>query len=201
MLRVETHPQKDEIIKSLIKGDSYLRIGKKYGISQGAIAHFMKSKLAAKIARTKRAAEEMTGLKAMDEIRTVMERMTMLYDACHEYLKDPSDPKRYELGPRAWEIEVIYLEGKRKSAKKENLQLLLDRIKNKGEERREWLEIKYKHADPRKLIIETASTLTRQLELLARICGELKDSPAIMNQIIVYLSRQESEREWQKKNG
>jgi hypothetical protein len=198
MLRVETHPEKDQIIKSLIKGQSYRSIAKKFSISNAAILRYMNSKLAAKIARSKRAAEEFTSSRAMDEIRTVMERMTMLYDACHEYLKDPNDPRRYELGPRAWEIEVTYLDGDKKTPRKDNLQLLLDRVEKKGKERKTWLEIKYKHADPRKLIIDTASTLTRQLELIARICGELKDSPAIMNQVVVYLSKQESEQEWQR---
>lgn len=36
-------------------------------------------------------------------------------------------------------------------------------------------EINYKIADPRKLILDTANTLNKQLELIARLQGELQD--------------------------
>ena len=46
-------------------------------------------------------------------------------------------------------------------------------LANKGKGRA--VSVHYRHADPRKLILDTAKVLTIQLELLARISGEIKD--------------------------
>jgi len=202
-LRVDTHPKRTEIIKAIIKGDSYRRIAKTYGLSDGAVGRYLREKLAKKVAKAKETQNDLDGSMVLAEINKVMVRMRMLYDACHEYLLDPDDKTRYELGPRAWEIMVTYLNGGRKTPQKKNLQSLLDDISTdrKAVKRRKlWLEIHYKHADPRKLILETAGTLTKQLELLARICGELKDNPLMLTQVLVYLPVQETEKEWLKQS-
>ena len=58
-------------------------------------------------------------------------------------------------------------------ARRMNLQTLISRLRK--DHKKTIVEVKYKHADPRKLIINTASTLTRQLELIGRIQGHIKD--------------------------
>lgn len=202
-LRVDTHPKRSAIIKAIIKGEPYRRIARTYGLSENAVGRYLREKLATKMAKAKEVQNDLDGSMVLAEIEKIMVRMRMLYDACHEYLLDPDDKTRYELGPRAWEIVVTYLDGDIKTPKKRNLQLLLDDMNKNGDEperRKLWLEVKYKHADPRKLIIETAATMTKHLELMARICGELKDSPLLLNQVLVYLPVLETEKEWLKLN-
>jgi hypothetical protein len=57
---------------------------------------------------------------------------------------------------------------------KKSLQELIDRME-KRDKNMTFLSVKYRIADPRKQILETAKVLNQQLELLARIQGEIKD--------------------------
>lgn len=106
-----------------------------------------------------------------------MDRMRKLYDACDDYLKDPANPDRYELGPRAWEIDIVYRtvepDTDKMITRKESLDTLLLKLDEHGYQ--PW-EVRMKHADPRKLIVETAGAITRQLELMAKIEGSIQDT-------------------------
>jgi hypothetical protein len=173
---VETHPKSEQIIKALISGTRSQRsIAKQFGISHASVRRYLVQKLtyqAAKIAAEK---EQYQGQELLKEVEHVMHRMRLLYDACHEYLEDPKKPDTYYLGPRAQEMDVVYYEkvGKKMVKRRMNLQTLISRLRK--EHKKTIVEVKYKHADPRKLIIDTASTLTRQLELIGKIQGHIKD--------------------------
>ena len=108
------------------------------------------------------------------EISRVFNRLNKLFDACDLWLTDPDDPALYSLDARADELTVIYEDGndttpqgnpKRKSDK---LSVLLRRLEPAGVET---LSVTSKHADPRELIIKTASEIQAKLELFARLQG------------------------------
>jgi hypothetical protein len=102
-----------------------------------------------------------------------------IYEACNDWLQDPEDHSRYNIDPRAYEHEVIYNwvltdgEGKEtRIRKKATLQELLERAIRDDEE---IIKVESKTADPRKLILDTAQTLNKQLETLAKIAGVVQE--------------------------
>lgn len=178
---VDCHPDRKKIIRDITKGElSYRDIAVRYGISKSAISRYLNEKLVTKAAKVAAQQDEEEGTNLLSRIETVMKRMQKLYDACDEYLSDPENPETYTLMPHAHELEIIYttqVKGEKKMVTKlhkENLKNLIDRLLSTVDG--DLIELKYRHADPRKLIIETASTMTRQLELIGKIMGKVKDT-------------------------
>ena len=175
--KVEIHPKKKQIISAIVRGKGSLRdIALQYGVTHGSLHRFLKARLGPQIAKHRAAEQVRDGETAVNQINKVMVRVQKMYDACDEYLQDPEDPEKYFLGPRGDEIDITVLEydkdGKPIRTKR-NIQTLIDKIEgSNGKTVTEW---HYKHADPRRLLLETAKVLNTQLELLARISGELKN--------------------------
>jgi transcriptional regulator with XRE-family HTH domain len=179
---VETHPKSEKLIKEIIAGkDSQRNIARRYGLSNAAISRYLQEKLIPQAAKVASARERWAGGQVLEEIDRVMGRMNKLYDACDEYLTDPERPERYTLQPHAHELDVLYTteepngrgEGTHTVTHRENLKNMIDLALKQA--RGELVEVRYRHADPRKLIIDTASVLTKQLEIIAKIQGEIKD--------------------------
>ena len=174
---VDTHPERETIIAALVKGEqSFRSIGKHFGISAAAITRYMHDKLAAQAAAVLAEDSEQKGANLLKRIEKIMKRMQKLYDACDEYLQHPEDPERYDLGPKAWEIDVAYRIPDPKSRTKtisghDTLNGLLAKLEAGNIKP---LSIRLRHSDPRKLIIETASVLSKQLELIAKIQGQVQ---------------------------
>ena len=178
---IETHPKRDRIIRDLIKGQGSIRaIAAKYEISYSIVQRYLSARLVPKVAEAETQRSEAEGGALVAEIRTIMTRCQRMYDACDEYLRDPKNPERYELGPRAWELDIVYRtveDGTDKMiTRKESLQTLLEKIEDEGGYQ-PW-EIRMKQADPRKLLLETARVLSDQLKLLAEIEGLVSDNLA-----------------------
>lgn len=104
-------------------------------------------------------------------------RLEKLQDACHKELTDPDNPDEYDLGPRANEIDVIYLsppdeKGKRVKLKKKLSELI--KISMGGE--LEFVSAETKVADRRELIVktmvETRMTAQAVLEAADRIANQ-----------------------------
>ncbi len=102
-----------------------------------------------------------------------------MYDACNDWLQDPEDHSKYNLDPRAYEHQVIYnwiiTDGEGNDTrirKKANLQELLERAMREDEE---IIKVESKVADPRNLVLQTAQTLNKQLETLAKIAGVVQE--------------------------
>jgi len=144
----------------------------RYGITKASLSRFMTSRLLPRAAKEKAERELRDGKGVLDEINRIMVRVNKMFDACDEYLSDPNREGKYWLGPRAEEVEIVYLDDSENGGvmKRDKLDVILA---NKGKGRA--VSVHYRHADPRKLILDTAKVLTIQLELLARISGEIKD--------------------------
>jgi hypothetical protein len=174
---VDTHPKRSEIVKAIIKGQESTRgIAKRYGISATAIQRYLNDKLTGAAAKVSAAKDEKEGKALHDRVETIMVRMQKLYDACDAWLTDPTDPTKYNLDPKAWEIDIVYRtvepDTDKMITRKESLQTLLDKLDERGYQ--PW-EVRHKVADPRKLIIETANAMARQLELVAKIEGAITE--------------------------
>jgi hypothetical protein len=195
---VETHPRREEIIRDIAGGGMSNRaVAEKYGISHGAVNRYKNGKLLALAAEAARDRGLGEGAAVLGRVEKVMERVQKLYDACDEYLKDPENPGKYNLFPRAWELEVIYRERVQSGdkvktvARKALLSALLERVSEALDI--EPVAVSYRGTDPRKLVIEAAKAIKEQLELVAKIQGAVKDT--VNNQINVVILPGKEERE------
>jgi hypothetical protein len=175
------HPSRAAIDQALVEGISAPKVAARYRrLSDDAIRRHAAAHVPAALAA---AAADGYGQRAgetLAQLNRCLERVNLLFDACDRWLRDPDDPTRYDIGPRAEDLHVTYVEpdgdGKpvRKKAKLSELLARLDGIAP------EIRMVETKHADPRELVLHTAKRLEAQTELLARIIGQLKD-PAVLN--------------------
>jgi hypothetical protein len=192
---VDTHPDRDKIIKAIIRGDQSLRnIGKQYGVSIACIAGYLKDKLAVQSAKVLAREGDKNGKSLLGRVETIMTRMQKLYDACDDYLQDPQNGEKYYLGPRAHELQVVYEEpaGKKTRRRKASLDYLL---KTKIAKNKLPLEVSSKYADPRKLIIDTAAVLSKQLELIGKITQQLPQEGNTTVNVLVINPKSENFKE------
>jgi hypothetical protein len=99
-------------------------------------------------------------------------RTRMLWEAAHRELLDPDDMHKYFIGPRAWEIEVEYIEEMQDGPalrQKAKLSELLDEVRH-GKAVSGW---KWKIADPRELFLKCVAQAERLLTRIAEVGGFL----------------------------
>lgn len=116
--------------------------------------------------------------KVMDRLIERTAEVEKLLVACDEYLKDPEDPEKYTLIPRAEEVQVVYIDRDYDGNQircKAKLSQLLESLGNKV------VSWQYRHADPRRLILEAARTLEGVLLTLSKIAGYVKPADKITN--------------------
>lgn len=177
-ITVDNHPQREKIVKALITNrSSYQDIATRYDVPKSTIAAYMRERLLPAAAKRQEKIQSKDGDQFLERVETTMVRVQKMYDACDEWLSDPENPTKYNLDPRAHEYKVIYLEpeveGESRQRNKCSLQELLDRVEATD---RKVLTVEAKTYDTRKLLLDTAVTLNKQLELLAKIQGLVKDN-------------------------
>lgn len=178
-----THPKHVEIDKALVAETSLRNIAERFSLSVAAINRHKKSHLPDALVQARVVQEEADAIDVMAELRRCFERVNLLFDACDRWLRDADDPTRYDIGPRAEEVDVTYDERiedrngqPRTVRRKKSLAELLDMIAG---ERRTVTMVETKHADPRELVLKTANRLQGQTELFAKLIGELSDGNTI----------------------
>jgi len=187
---VDAHPERERIIQALIKGDrSFRSIAKQFGLSAAAITRYMHGKLTVQASAVLTEDADKNGRALLQRVEKIVRRMQKLYDACDEYLQHPEDPEKYELGPKAWEIDVTYRAPDPRNRTKtiaghDTLNNLLERLETR---KIKPVSIRFRFSDPRKLIIETAGVLSKQLELIGRIQGQVQvfGGDTVVNVLVV----------------
>lgn len=174
---IEAHPKKREIVKHIVDGDiSREAVAERYGISRSSILRYLRERLLPAAAKRSAELEQERGNTVLDRIEYLMTDMQKLLNACKEYLQDPDNPDKYYLGPRAHEILVTWYEldeeGKRIPQTKTPLDKLLSQLEEHG---KIVVNSQYATEDPRRIILKTAEVMGKQLELIAKIQGMVKD--------------------------
>lgn len=120
----------------------------------------------------------------MTQLQRCFRRVNLLFDACDRWLRDAENPNQYDIGPRATDISVTYWEdgpkGRRVKRKAKLSSLLAEITCHNGRGRTIEL-VETKHADPRELVLKTAARLQAQVELLAKLIGELQQEGRTVN--------------------
>ncbi len=175
---VDKHPKKNAIVRDLVNQVPYSQIAGKYGMTVNAVQRYATGKLRMSAAKAL-AKGNYSGEALLARIEDTIVYVSKMYEACNDWLQDPDDHSRYNLDPRAYEHDVIYNEvnyddddKEYRIRKKANLQELLERAMRDNEE---IIKVESKISDPRKLILDTAQTLNKQLETLAKIAGVVQE--------------------------
>jgi hypothetical protein len=122
-------------------------------------------------AQAKEASERALGDCVMTELSKCLRRVNLIYDACDEYLRDPTNPEKYDIGPRAEDVSIIYTqsrgEGEKEIRRKRKLSEILADLEERAGFRAELVEVK--RADPRDLALKALAESRNQLALLVDI--------------------------------
>lgn len=179
------HPDRAEIDKALIAAtDPYRHIAPRYGLTPRSLLRHKADHVTADILAAWQRERADNGAELASELRGWMDRLTMLFDACHDWLLDPDDATRYDLGPRAHEVmchyEIIDNSGKKPFVirRKDTLATLLARVD--GHSSVGFITVtEYKTADPRELILKTNKELQGNLRLIGELVGKLQTQGTI----------------------
>jgi hypothetical protein len=192
-----SHDDRAEIDKALVAGEPLRNVAKRFGTSAAALNRHKGDHIPAILAAAERRAgeqrgdgllvqateqrdrENQYGIDLRRELQRCFERANLLFDACDRWLRDPDDPTRYDVGPRADDVAVVYwgvdTNGK-PTREKARLSTLLARL---GEAKIDVDHWETKHADPRELLLKTTAQLKSQLELVAKLVGDLDERPTV----------------------
>lgn len=103
-------------------------------------------------------------------IQAELERIHKLVNACDDYLIDPEDPAKYYVGPRAHDVDIVYMEYDKekkrtsRTRRKANMQEILHRIDSDGEYVIQ--NITSKFSDPRDLLLKAITKLEATTKLI-----------------------------------
>jgi len=115
----------------------------------------------------------------LERLDAVASKLDLMVEAIDRTLRDPDDPSRYNLDPRAREVTVVFEEtvGERRVQKVRKLDDLLERVEmGLGVSVIQW---HVKTADIRVLLKDLAATIKPIAELLGKTRGEIKPDPVV----------------------
>ena len=196
--KIEQEGHRDEILKMVIDNVPYKDIAAKFGYSKDTVARYVKDKLKreAAIERSKNRKKLTADFsRTMEYLQSLNEKVI---EACREWLQKPHSTK-FTLEPRADEISVVYKrryfdeatetykEAREEALLSELIQMIeeekfgSDKTDEDGDEKsnlspiekRKPVTLRWKIADPRKLILDALSEARQQIELIAKVTGEL----------------------------
>src|SRR5438874_9186063 len=188
------HPQRGAIDLALATGDPVRNIAERFDTTHTALLRHRANHLAGRLARAKQrsavdasrqqvedqrlvsesqarqAADDAFDLDVLNELQRCVRRLVRLMDACEQYLRDPDDPERYDLTPRAESVIVSYSEcgeGGARVRKRAPLSQLLDRASGVVPTARVEFDAAGCPLGPAaRLLIQAAGRIQAQLQLL-----------------------------------
>jgi len=182
------HPRRREVEEAFRGGASTRAIAAQFEpLSRGAIERHLRKHMTprlAEIEETSRRVRSEIVLKAVEEqareevaldldfwaqLRSQLAGLLRLYDDCAAQLADPRDSRRLFLGPRADEIEVMYLAGESRGVA--TLAELLERVQKGGV--LDVVRTSVRVEDPRRLMLRILNALDRLLGRMPRPVAEL----------------------------
>src|SRR5215208_6441836 len=98
------------INSALLAGTPLRTIADLNGLSHQSLIRHRDNHLPGSLLKSQEAREIADADRLMAELEATFARVNKLFDACDEWLTDPDDPTRYDIGPRAGELMVTYEE-------------------------------------------------------------------------------------------
>ncbi|MCI0490787.1 MAG: hypothetical protein L0229_29695 [Blastocatellia bacterium] len=164
------HPNRLDIERAIARRESLRNIAKQFQVGYSAVNRHQ-SCIAAELEEVREAGKLERAVSIETELANCFARVNRLLDACDAWLRDPDDPARYDIGPRAEEVTVIYTVENGDGPplrKKDSMADLLGQLASRGLDVQ---LIEVKHADPRELFLNTIRTLHSEIDILAKLRG------------------------------
>jgi transposase-like protein len=168
-------------------------IAEKYGVSDRAvykrISQLQQTTASAVVAPAESQRHVRQQLDVMEQLALNLKRANKLMDACDEWLQDPTNQDKYDIGPRSEEVEVSYrveveagdklIVQKRKKKLSELMGLLEGEADAEGGRIIAVDRGEYKHADPRELILKTQQETRQTAALVIDAMQKVADARAL----------------------
>lgn len=193
-----SHPDRESIDLDLVAGKAVRSVANRCGLTRWALLRHKRNHISADLARvaaardlarvttlavevgTQEAQAQSRALNVLAELERTFLQVRKIFDACDAWLSDPDHPDRYDLGPRAEEIVVHYTRpgataGSGPVRAKATLSALLAGLAEDAGSAFHVDGVELRTADPRELVLKAARRLEAELQLIARLLGELAE--------------------------
>ena len=183
--KLDNRPDAAEILDELRQpGANICRISARLNVAPNTLRAFRDKHLPKSVrdadARLSRLPRPDLQVSQLERLDAVASKLDLMVEAIDRALRDPEDPRRYNLDPRAREVTIVVeetTEGGRRVQKVRKLDDLLERIEQHlGVSVVRW---EIKSADLRVLLKDLAATIKPIAELLGKTRGEIKPDPAV----------------------
>lgn len=166
------HPKQAEIETDILSGKSVNSIANNYGLSISSVRRYKEKVMPERMQK----AEIKSVDDIIDRLNKYMSISAQMHSSLREMLEDPDDPYTLIASPMPEDIKVIYKstspDGKT-VRKADTLKNLIDMIQEAG---LNVVKIEMCGEDPRKLLLRTQEIIAKQLELFAKIKGQVVDT-------------------------
>lgn len=175
---VEQHPRRRQIERDIIDGVSCEKIASDYGgLSANAVRRYAKDRMPEIMAVAK--LEQVDGI--LERIEDCIVKIDHFFGSVTDWLSDPDDHGRPNFEPRASEmnvtVEIMDRDESKAVRRRMTMQELVDYVEDRSEDRKvKVLNASLAIQDPRVTMLKTADVLTRQLELLAKVKGQIVEN-------------------------
>jgi hypothetical protein len=175
------HSKRIEIDGKLASHQGTLRaLCAEYGVKPDALRRHRETHLAAYLVKAANEVQIADATSVIRELQLVATRSRKLSDACDRYLEDPEKPGEYYLGPRGEDVLVLLewstSDEKGKTVRHRRKELLHNLVQRIEESTGQTVtNTAWKHADPRKLIIEVADSYQNLVEVILKILAEQRE--------------------------
>lgn len=175
---VEQHPRRRQIERDIIDGVSCEKIASDYGgLSANAVRRYAKNRMPEIMAVAK--LEQVDGI--LERIEDCIVKIDHFFDSVTDWLSDPEDSGRPNFEPRASEmnvtVEIMDKDESKALRRRMTMQELVEYVEDREEGRKaKVLNATLAIQDPRVTMLKTADVLTRQLELLAKVKGQIVEN-------------------------
>ena len=177
-----------EIQTDLDAGMTVADVARKHGVTYQAVYYRIKNNKRRQVEVSVRDDQDRRvvgdGVNAIEILTRAIERESRVSDACDEYLRDPDDPTRYDVGPRASELNVIYEDYEMGAddkpiviKRKDTLQAIINHCEEKLGIGIKVVETK--HADPRELVIKAHAEIRQTVDSMAALLDKLFNARVI----------------------
>lgn len=173
------HKERKRIDAALAAGESSRPIASQFGVGYKAVQRHQEC-IAEALAKSREEREAQITVTVEAVMNRAFDAVLKILDACDEELRDPENPDRYTLSPRASNVRVVYEErtvegGKeRVVSKAATLQELLDLMFAKGGKGKVQTATVTTPTNFPMLLLKATDELQKLTELLARLEGRFR---------------------------
>jgi len=183
---IKSHKNKKAIETAVLRGVSLRSIAEKYGFSEAALRRYRDKYMPKQLIKAQEKDLELSADNLQETVRALFKKAQNYLSAAEADLIDPETGKVTWL-PHASEVEVLYYKqvGDKQARKKENLQILINRVMEQDGSKLE--SFMYKHADARREAARYLDVSLKTVETLAKLMGEMDtgDTTVTINNTIV----------------